>query len=166
MGLSWRTFPWIKGESGYSRLPKTGNVGRSPDILEKHHKTWPGSRHIHEENPRKLFSVGQNHSARFPCIPLQWARGCGTTEFHDFGAGSRPTSGCVGVEGGHQNSMVLERGSRSKRSPLFLGPVARGQLSRQLSRHCSLPGKSMGKDVPGKTWEWGQEESQGCEFQQ
>lgn len=25
---------------------------------------------IHRENPRKLFFMGHNHSARFPCIPL------------------------------------------------------------------------------------------------
>ncbi|XP_056347189.1 uncharacterized protein LOC130253015 isoform X2 [Oenanthe melanoleuca] len=42
----------------------------------------------------------------------------------------------------HQNSMILERGSRPKPSPLFPGPIVRGQLSRQLSRHCSLPGSS------------------------
>ncbi|XP_063272701.1 SCAN domain-containing protein 1 [Prinia subflava] len=46
------------------------------------------------------------------------------------------------VEGVHQNSMILEHGSRSKPSCLFPGPIVRGQLSRQLSRHCSLPGSS------------------------
>lgn len=91
--------------------------------------------------------------------------GCGTAEFHDFGT-------CIqthmwvwnssisrflymdpdqhdGVDVELQNSMVLDHGSRSKPSPLFPGPVVRGQLSRQLSRHCSLPGKST-----GKTWRW------------
>nr|XP_041572144.1 uncharacterized protein LOC115495267 [Taeniopygia guttata] len=60
----------------------------------------------------------------------------------DFGAGPRPTRGWVSVEEGHQNSIIMENGSRSKPSPLFPGPIVRGQLSRQLSRHCSLPGSS------------------------
>nr|XP_021149719.1 uncharacterized protein LOC110362304 [Columba livia] len=39
-------------------------------------------------------------------------------------------------------SCHVEQRARPTPSPLFLGPVVRGQLYRQLSRHCSLPGSS------------------------
>lgn len=48
MGLSCRTFPWIKG---FPNFQKAGNVGRSSDILEN--KIWLGSWHIQGENPRE-----------------------------------------------------------------------------------------------------------------
>lgn len=51
-------------------------------------------------------------------------------------------------------SCHVEQRARPTPSPLFLGPVVRGQLYRQLSRHCSLPGKYNAKDVPGQAWEW------------
>lgn len=35
MGLSWRTFPWIKGESCYSRLPKGGKCWEEPRYFGK-----------------------------------------------------------------------------------------------------------------------------------
>uniref|UniRef100_A0A8B9CNN4 BTB domain-containing protein n=1 Tax=Anser brachyrhynchus TaxID=132585 RepID=A0A8B9CNN4_9AVES len=36
---------------------------------------------------------------------------------------------------------------------VFYRPVVRGQLSRQLSRHGSLPGKGTPRDAPGQGWE-------------
>lgn len=61
---------------------------------------------------------------------------------------------CARVKRGHQKAIVVEWRARPRPSPLFLGPVVRGQLSRQLSRHCSLPGKSTSRDVVGQVWEW------------
>lgn len=61
---------------------------------------------------------------------------------------------CAHMKRGHQKAIVVERRARPRPSPLFLGPVVRGQLSRQLSRHCSLPGKSTTRDVVGQVWEW------------
>ncbi|XP_065545964.1 BTB/POZ domain-containing protein KCTD8-like [Lathamus discolor] len=43
---------------------------------------------------------------------------------------------------GQKKDIMVEQRARSTPSPLFLGPAVRGQLSRQLSRHCSLPGSS------------------------
>ncbi|XP_064526331.1 cell surface glycoprotein 1-like isoform X2 [Pseudopipra pipra] len=45
-------------------------------------------------------------------------------------------------KGSHQKSLVKEQGTKPSPCPLLPGPVGRGQLSRQLSRHCSLPGSS------------------------
>jgi len=63
-------------------------------------------------------------------------------------------NGCARVKRGHQKAVLMEQRARPTSSSLFLGPVVRGHLSRQLSRHCSLPGKSTSRDVLGQAREW------------
>lgn len=77
----------------------------------------------------------------------------GTVPRHSFSFLVSLPNGCVHVKRGHQKGVTVERRARPTPSPLFLGPAVRGQLSRQLSRHCSLPGKNTARDVLGHTWE-------------
>lgn len=109
----------------------------------------------------------QRHFKRRPCVTHcktclgSWCSSKGKSlEIISHGTGPRrsfsfPVSlpnGCDHVKRGHQKAVTVERRARPTPSPLFPGPVVRGQLSRQLCRHCSLPGKSTARDVLGQAW--------------
>ena len=125
-----------------------------------HCKTWRGSWRTSKGNSLEIIF-------------------CGTGPQRSFSFLASLPSGCAHVKRGHQKAVMVERRARPTPSPLFLGPVVRGQLSRQLSRHCSLPGKSTTGDVLGQAWEWvrvpvkmglqvclGKEASKGFEIQE
>lgn len=61
--------------------------------------------------------------------------------------------GCACVKGGHQKVIMVKDKTIPTPFPFLLGSVVRGQLSRQLSRHSSLPGKGIPSDAPGQGWE-------------
>lgn len=74
--------------------------------------------------------------------------------FHVVGALSLslyPSKGCAFLKGSHQ-SCHNEAETQTHIFSFPLGPVVRGQLSRQLSRHFSLPGKGTPRDAPGQGW--------------
>lgn len=87
-----------------------------------------------------------------------WAHGAHPREITYHGMGPQSSfaslashpNGCADIKVGQQKAIMVEQRARPTPSPLFLGPAVRGQLSRQLSRHCSLPGKSTTGDVLGQ----------------
>lgn len=123
----------MKCSGGVQQGTSQRHFERRPCVM--HCKTWPGSWCTSKGNSLEIIF----HGMGLPC---------------SFSFPVSLPNGCVCVKRGHQKAVMVERRARPTPSPLFLGPVVRGQLSRQLSRHCSLPGKGTARDVPGQAWEW------------